>query len=462
MSEQAIINANIVTPDGIVRGCVIYDDNSGKILAVQKQLPDDFGERHKIDAGGAWLVPGGIDPHVHLGGFGEIAIEDDFYTGSLGALAGGTTTVIDFCESEKGESPAHCIQKRMEEAKGSAVDYAFHFVVTRDYEKQLQDIQVIRNFGITDFKLFTVYENTDLTMEEISYVAERLCGSFSGRNEFTFLVHAEEKELIEQRKKTVTDPRDMSMLAYTRPGVSESRAAAALKQLSKDRGISLCIAHTSSGETVDLATEEQKECASGLCLETCPHYLEFTRKKLEGEDGCLYTMTPPLRTADDTKKLWEGILNGKIRIFSTDHCPYSKEDKKGKTYETVPCGVDGIQTRMLYLFSEGVKKRGLSMKKFVELTSENAARFYHRYPQKGCIMPGSDADLVLITEEENTRICLENRKSSLDYTIYEGKVLDGRIKTVIKSGQTVYQDGKLTVRKGSGKYLGIYEKGTIR
>lgn len=460
MSEQAIINAKIVTPDGIVRGCVIYDDSNGKILAVQEELPADFPVSHRLDAGNAWLVPGGIDAHVHLGGFGEIPIEDDFYTGSLGALAGGTTTVIDFCESEKGETPEHCIRKRMKEAESAAVDYAFHFVMTRDYEKQLRDIQVILDFGITDFKLFTVYENTDLSMPEIAYVTDRLCQNVQDSGKFTFLVHGEEKGMIEDRKKQVKDPRDMLMLARTRPGESESRVAAELKKLAEDKGINLCIAHTSFGETVDLAADGNGTDDSGFMLETCPHYLEFTEEKLKGEDGCLYTMTPPLRKQEDTKKLWDGILDGRIRIFSTDHCPYSKLDKWGKTYETVPCGVDGIQTRMLYLFSEGVKKRGLSMEKFVQLTSENAAKFYHRYPQKGCIMPGSDADLVLIAEDKITRICEENRKSNLDYTIYEGKVLEGSIQTVLKSGQIVYQDGKLNARKGSGKYLGIYEKGT--
>lgn len=156
----------------------------------------------------------------------------------------------------------------------------------------------------------------------------------------------------------------------------------------------------------------------GFLLETCSHYLEFTDEKLKGEQGASYTMMPPLRKQKDTDLLW-----------------------------------DGIQTRMLYLFSEGVKKRGLSMKRFVELTSENAARFYHRYPQKGCIQPGSDADLVLITEKENTKIHVENRKSNLDYTIYEGKQLEGKIQIVIKSGQTVYKNGKLNAEKGSGKYL---------
>ena len=456
MSEQAIINAKIVTPDEIFRGCVIYDDHTGKIKAVQKELPSDFPQENVTDAEESWVVPGGFDAHVHLGGFGEILIEDDFYTGSLGALAGGTTIVIDFCESEKGESPSHCIEKRMQEAKASAVDYAFHFVITRDYERQLEELQKILDYGITDFKLFTVYDNTDLTMKEIEYVIKELYGKIPDKNKITFLVHAEEKDIIEKQKKQVKNPSDMSMLAFTRPDISERKAVEQLQKIAENTGVNLCIAHTSAGATVALQSEQRTagKHTEGFLLETCPHYLEFTDEKLEGKQGALYTMTPPLRKQQDVEQLWRGILNGKIDIFSTDHCPYSKYDKYGKTYETVPCGVDGIQTRMLYLFSEGVKKRGLSMKRFVELTSENAARFYHRFPQKGCIQPGSDADLVLITERENTEIHVENRKSNLDYTIYEGKQLEGKIQMVIKSGQTVYKYGKLNAEKGSGKYLG--------
>lgn len=459
MSEQAIINARIVTPDEIFRGCVIYDENSGRIKSVQKELPPDFFENFPeeriTDARDSWLVPGGIDPHVHLGGFGEIAIEDDFYTGSLGALAGGTTTVIDFCESEKGESPVHCIEKRLQEAKISAVDYAFHFVITRDYERQLRELQTILDFGITDFKLFTVYENTDLTMSEIEYVIKELCRQIPDRQKTTFLVHAEDKRIIEAQQKKVKDPSKMSMLAFTRPDISERKAAQELQKIAKNANVNLCIAHTSAGATVALQEEQRKSHAEGFLLETCPHYLEFTEEKLKTLQGALYTMTPPLRKTKDQEQLWKGILEGKIDIFSTDHCPYSEKDKYGKNYDTVPCGVDGIQTRMLYLFSEGVKKRGLSMKRFVELTSENAARFYHRYPQKGCILPGSDADLVLITEKEDTEIHVENRKGNLDYTIYEEKQLKGKIQMVIKSGQTVYKNGNLNAEKGSGKYLGL-------
>lgn len=285
MSEQAIINAKIVTPDEIFRGCVIYDDHTGKIKAVQKELPSDFPQENVTDAEESWVVPGGFDAHVHLEGFGEILIEDDFYTGSLGALAGGTTTVIDFCESEKGESPSHCIEKRMQEAKASAVDYAFHFVITRDYERQLEELQKILDYGITDFKLFTVYDNTELTMKEIEYVIKELYGKIPDKNKITFLVHAEEKDIIEKQKKQVKNPSDMSMLAFTRPDISERKAVEQLQKIAENTGVNLCIAHTSAGATVALQSEQRTagKHTEGFLLETCPHYLEFTDEKLEGK-----------------------------------------------------------------------------------------------------------------------------------------------------------------------------------
>ena len=222
------------------------------------------------------------------------------------------------------------------ESSVSAVDYAFHFVITGDYERQLQELQTILDYGITDFKLFTVYDNTDLTMPEIEHVIRELCRKIPDKKKMTFLVHAEEKEIIENLKKDVKNPSEMSMLAFTRPDISERKAAEQLQKIAQKTGVNLCIAHTSAGATVALQPEQRQayEHTEGFLMETCPHYLEFTDEKLKGEQGALYTMTPPLRKQIDTDLLWEGILNGKIDIFSTDHCPYSKKDKYGKNYDT--------------------------------------------------------------------------------------------------------------------------------
>lgn len=452
MSYQAIKNARIVSPDGLIRGTILYNTENGKIEAVEKEGEERYSSYTGVqvtDAGGAFAVPGGIDPHVHFGGFGEIKIADDFYSGSLAALAGGTTTVMDFCEPVKGESAIHCIEKRKQEARNSAVDHAFHFVMTREYKRQFEELEIIRRQGIRDFKLFTIYDNTDLSPGEIEEVVSCLGKRYG--NDITFLVHSEDPEIIRRKNTEAGDVSDMSMLSLTRPPESEKIPAESLERIAGKYGASLCIAHVSAGDTVSLMEKGNTE---GFCMETCPHYLEFTRERLEGDDGALYTMTPPLREQEDTEALWKGILEGRISMLSTDHCPYLRADKCGKTYNTVPCGVDGVQTRMIYLFSEGVKKRGLSMEDYVRLTSENAARFYHLYPRKGCLAPGSDADIVLISEDGETRIGNDYAKGNTDYTVYEGMTFQGRIETVIRRGHIVYDRGKMDAPRGSGIFLG--------
>lgn len=450
MPLRAIKNAGIVTPEGVIYGAVIYDDRSGKITAVIEEgdvnaaLPAD-----SLDARGSYLVPGGVDGHVHLGGFGEIPIADDFDRGSRAALAGGTTTVVDFCEPKAGQSAADCIAVRKREAQPASVDYTFHFVLSEEYRRQLADIDTIYGEGIGNFKLFTIYENTTLSVEDIREIFRY----FAARGEHpTFLIHAEEPEEISRLRSAENGGSpDMRLLASTRPARTESEMVQALHQAARETGSRICIAHTSTAGAV----EEKGAGASdpNFLLETCPHYLAFTDEKLAGKDGALYTMTPPLRREQDRLALWKGMEDGGIAMLCTDHCPYHERDKRSYGFAEVPCGVDGIQSRMLYLFSEGVVKRNLSLRRYVELTAENAAKFYGLYPRKGCIRPGSDADLVLIDPDAVTEWQLGRCQGGSDYTIYEGMNFRGRIAAVIRRGETVYDGAQLRVTEGSGQFL---------
>ncbi|MFA9463418.1 MAG: amidohydrolase family protein [Velocimicrobium sp.] len=451
MSHHAIVNARIVRPNGIVFGTILYNED-GKIVSIIEQkarqvIKEDETERI-IDAKGAYAVPGGVDGHVHFGGFGETLIADDFYQGSLAALAGGTTTVVDFCEPIFGETASACIEKRKQEAKIAAVDYAFHFVWTKEYKKQMEELPFIEKEGISNFKLFTVYENTDLTVEEIEEILRSL--KKEGKN-YSFLIHAEEKQLIESKEKEyINHEKEMIYLAKSRPARSEESMVEKLYVLSQQMRSKICIAHTSAKGSVLQIHGSNKE---HICLETCPHYLAFTQDKLKGRGGEFYTMTPPLRKEEDREALWNGILEGDIAMFSTDHCPYHKIDKVGKDWNRVPCGVDGVQVRMIYLFSEGVVKRKLSMSDYVKLTSENAAKFYGFYPRKGCLKAGSDADIVLILEEETTDYGIDTCKGNIDYTIYEKSRFRGKITRVVKSGKTVYDGSNMYATQGMGFYI---------
>jgi dihydropyrimidinase len=449
---RAIQNARIIAPTGEFDGALIYDDISGRITAVLNQEAAESCSclpKETLDAQGAYLVPGGIDGHVHFGGFGDIPIADDFYQGSRAALSGGTTTLVDFCEPKPGESAAHCIAVRKEEAQISAADYLFHFVMTEDYHSLLKEIDTVYAEGIGSFKLFTTYPNTSLSIDDILEIFR----FFSMRGEHPpFLIHAEEPEEIAHLiSLNNRESMNMHLLAETRPERTEVNMVRALHVAAREAGAKICIAHT----TTSGAVLEKQRCPDdpNFILETCPHYLAFTDKKLSGNDGALYTTTPPLRSKENQLVLWKGIASGSIAMLSTDHCPYNLREKLGRSFTEVPCGVDGVSSRMLFLFSEGVMKRGISMRHFVELTSENSAKFYGLFPKKGCILPGSDADLVLLKPSSPTPWNLKLCEGNIDYTIYEGMQFQGKITTVIRRGETVYDGKKLEVSKGSGLYI---------
>lgn len=447
---KAITNGHIVTEERVVTGDLIIDE-AGKIGDI---LPAGtaaglYPSGETADARGCYVVPGGIDGHVHFGGFGTVPIADDFYTGSKAALAGGTTTVVDFCESEPGEHPMDCIAKRRQAAECSMADYAFHYSFTKNYKEELTFLDDIAGEGIAAFKAFTYYDNTALGTSEFREIMQAI------HDKGTLLVHAEEKSIIDAEKAKVPEDQktDMRYLTLTRPRVTERLAVESVLTLAEETGTELCIAHTSTGLSADIRRRERLAGNSRFLLETCPHYLHLTQEKLAGPEGALYTMNPPLRTAWDNERLWRAVMEGDISILSTDHCPYHRRYKLGTDYLTVPCGVDGAQTRMLYLFSEGVVKRNLPLTEFAKITSTNAAKFYRLYPRKGVIAKGGDADLTVFDPAAQWTWGAGSIAGATDYTVLEGLRLTGAVSFVVKGGEIVVKNGEVTAAKGSGNYL---------
>lgn len=447
MSLAKIANARILAPEGLVEGDVLIDAASGKILAVG--VVPDAPLSWTINADGSYVVPGGIDAHVHLGNYAGPPVSDGFAAGTRAALAGGTTTIIDFCEPGHGESGRHCLDRRMAEAVSSHADYLFHFILNEEYENLLGDLPYLESRGIKDFKLFTIYEGETLSLADV----ERIFDCLGGDPRRTFLVHSEDAGIISKRYAEAGDSGDFTELSRERPAEAEVLIASAIRRLAGETGARACVAHSSAAGTaalLDLPPLERGE----FHLETCPHYLAYTAEKLAEPDGALFTMTPPLRTGEDQEALWREVLTGRLDILSTDHCPFSRSLKLGSTYQTVPCGVDGIQSRFEYAFGEGVLSKGLSMERFVRLTSEGAARFYGLYPQKGCIAEGSDADLVILDPEGMTTFGLASAVDDIDYSVWEGVTLPGRISDVVKGGVRVVSDGHISEDLPLGRYLG--------
>ena len=445
----AVINGKVVTEATVTEATLLLEN--GKIQAVLSPETDVAGQYPDcqiLDARGQYVVPGGVDGHVHFGGFGTVPIADDFYTGSKAALAGGTTTVVDFCEPGAGEDPLECIRQRKELGKKSAVDFALHFTFTEGYRQELPRVPEILDEGITAFKAYTYYPNTSLLPGDFRTIMEVI------HDKGTLLVHAEEKSIIDcMKERFPAETSEMTALSLTRPNISEQIAVENVLAIAKETGTRLCIAHTSSRETVAILDRERATGNRNFLLESCPHYMQFTRKNLEGPDGALYTMNPPLRSQEDSDRLMEAGLREEISILSTDHCPYARQYKLGTNYETVPCGVDGVQTRMQYYFSEAVLKRGLPMEAFVRLTSTNAAKFYGLYPRKGTIAVGSDADLAFFDPKADWTYSMDAVAGATDYTIFEGFPLRGRCTCTIKGGRVVMENGKVTAEPGSGTFL---------
>lgn len=404
-----------------------------------------------INAERCVMAPGGVDGHAHLDyRMGDVRTCDDFYSGSLAALAGGTTTIVDFCEPLPGQLPEQAIAGRMEQAKRAAVDYALHFVFTENYREELRHLEAVREAGIGCYKLFTTYPNTTLSYGDIEIIFAAV-----GRGG-VFLVHGEDNQRIGElcRELDAAGREDMYALFQTRRNEVEEISVRRLAALRRQYGVTLCIAHTSTKEALEIKRKEDP----GLVVETCPHYLALTSQCYRRPDGGLYAVNPPLKGEEDRLALWEAAMDGTLDILSTDHCPYTREQKLSETsYKRTPCGLSGIQTRIPYLFSEGMA-RSMSLERFVALTSENAAKFYGLYPRKGCLRPGSDADVVLINRDRRCRFGREDFAGAEDYNIFEGWEFRGAVERVFLRGREVFAEGAVRADRGSGRYIGVYRK----
>ena len=403
-----------------------------------------------INAERCVMAPGGVDGHAHLDyRMGDVRTCDDFYSGSLAALAGGTTTIVDFCEPLPGQLPEQAIAGRMEQAKRAAVDYALHFVFTENYREELRHLEAVREAGIGCYKLFTTYPNTTLSYGDIETIFAAV-----GRGG-VFLVHGEDNQRIGElcRELDAAGREDMYALFQTRRNEVEEISVRRLAALRRQYGVTLCIAHTSTKEALEIKRKEDP----GLVVETCPHYLALTSQCYRRPDGGLYAVNPPLKGEEDRLALWEAAMDGTLDILSTDHCPYTREQKLSETsYKRTPCGLSGIQTRIPYLFSEGMA-RSMSLERFVALTSENAAKFYGLYPRKGCLRPGSDADVVLINRDRRCRFGREDFAGAEDYNIFEGWEFRGAVERVFLRGREVFAEGP-----GQRQEYRCIQKGWIR
>jgi dihydropyrimidinase len=388
-----------------------------------------------VDAGGMLVLPGFIDPHVHFHlSVGANTSCDDFHTGSVAGALGGVTTYIDFLDvARKASDIEKEFEKRNGLASGSITDYAFHTTIANPSDSAEAMIKAGLACGINSVKMFTTYAETDRRTYE-RYIYELL--KHSAEHNTRIVVHSENDDLLWKNRKIRVADHELS-----RPSVSERVEVMTLAELARDSGGLLYIVHVSAGRTIDrLKNEYAAELKSGqIKLESCPHYFLFNSDVYKQRDGYKYTMTPPLRPEIDRARLVDNIAW--ITAIGTDHCPFKPELKKHEYTCDIPMGIGGIRYSFLGMY-------GLFGKDIVSKFTEGPARTYGLFPEKGNLLPGADADVVIFDEKGET-------VADDPEGVYEGRKYKGSVKNVFSRGVEIVHNGKLTVQASGirGHYI---------
>ena len=417
--------------------------------------------KREIDASARLVLPGGIDSHCHIEqrSSAGVVCADDFYSATVAAAFGGTTTVIPFAAQHRGQSLRQVVEEYHEAAGPKAViDYAFHLIISDPTDQVMgQELPALIRDGYTSFKVYMTYDLLrldDRQMLDILAVARR--------EGALVMVHAENHEMIKWLTGRLLD-RGLGAPRYhavSHARLAEGEATNRAVALSQLLDVPILLVHVSAAEAIDVIRNAQTK---GLKIygETCPQYLFLTADDIAkpGVEGAKFCCSPPPRDEAAQKAVWSGLRNGTFQVFSSDHAPY-RFDASGKlpkgertTFPEIANGVPGIELRLPLLFSEGVGPGRLDLNAFVALTATNHAKLYGLYPKKGTIAVGSDADIVIWDPERAVSVTAGMLHDNVGYTPYEGRRLRGWPVTVLSRGRIVVEDGNLNAARGSGCFL---------
>ena len=429
-----------------------------KVVAMAEHLPAAVRD---IDAGGRYVLPGGIDSHCHieqLSGMG-IMSADDFYSGTVSAAFGGTTTIISFAAQHRGTSVTTTVADYHECARAKAIiDYGFHLIIGEPTDKVLnEELPAAIKGGITSFKVYMTYPKWRLEDYQLLEVL-----SVADREGALVMVHAENDDMIRWIAKRLIErghgaPKFHGVAHHA---LAEAEATHRIIALSRLLSVPVLIVHVSSPEATNTIRAAQTLGAK-IYAETCPQYLVLTAADMDrlGVEGAKWCCSPPLRDKAAQEAIWAGLGNGTFQVYSSDHAPY-RFDETAKiprgdqtTFKEMANGIPGIEMRLPILFSEGVLKGRLSINQFVALSATNHARMYGLYPRKGTIAIGSDADIAIWNPDIEKRIDYSMMHDAVGYTPYEGHVYKGWPEIVTSRGRIVVENGELKAARGSGQFL---------
>ncbi|RKY83403.1 dihydropyrimidinase [candidate division KSB1 bacterium] len=447
-----IKNGSVVTPAGLTKFDILIEE--GRFAGF-----GDFSEYRKadfiIDAKDKIIIPGLIDPNVHFNGkWRDTPVVHDFYSGSVSAAYGGVTTIIDFARQKKNESLKNTVEELTKKAKkGSVIDYSFHCVITDITAEVLNEIGSIISYGVPSFKYFFIFHEDGIQVDNGAfYEILKETGKYGG----IVGVHSENYDIVKYNvRKFLKDGKTSAVYyALSSPNIAEAECAYRSIFLANSAGTSLYFFHLSTKEAVEIVGSA-KWMGYPIFAETSIYYLVLTEDVYKRKDGMKWICTPPLRKKLDIDSLWNGLNDGRISVVSSDDMAFNSEDKLSNkdSFNLVPEGLPGVEVRLPILFTEGVLKRKISLKRLVEITSTNVAKLFGMFPRKGIISIRSDADLVILDPDKEVVLNSDSLHMKTDWCPVEGMRVKGLPEFVISRGEIIVEKGKFCSKKGRGKFI---------
>ncbi len=445
MFDLAIRNGTVITSAAAFPADVGV---KGERIAV---LGFDLKGDKEIDAEGCYVIPGGVDVHVHFQmTVGKYTSSDTFESGTVAAVHGGTTTIIDFVEPKGNESMLSALTARQAEADPQvAIDYGLHMTIPAWHtDHALEQIPKAMAAGVYSFKMYQAYGPLCLNDERLFSALQALerHGGFP-------ILHSENGPVIDRLRADALAAGRIAPIwhARTRPGTLEGEAAGRALELAQQAGAPLYIVHVSCAEALDQVAGARRrgQAAYG---ETCPQYLFLTEDKLTEERGERYICAPPLRKRLDQDALWRGLARDELQVISTDHCPFTTPEKEGEPdFTRIPGGIPSVEAR-LSLVHDAARRGMMPLTRWVEACCSAPARLF-KLPRKGHIAPGYDADLVIFDPEGEVQLSAGALHERVDWSPYEGMAVTGWPRTVVSRGKLIVRDGEYLGRAGQGRFL---------
>lgn len=444
-------------------GTVVSADDTRQVsVAIHKGLiaglfaPNvELRARETINASGLIVIPGGIDPHVHLHNrLEDFYTCDDFDNGTVAAAFGGTTCFIDFPVQQTGEKPIEAVRRMQAHAESrTCLDYGLHCILTDAGPDTLRGLVDLVAAGVSSFKLFMVYRRQGLWTDDgsmLDVMAE------AARLGAIVLIHAENADIVDRRVSQFIVAGDLGPSAHarSRPAIVEAEAIRRATFLASTVGAATYIVHVSSA-LGQAAVAEARSRGWPVYGETCTHYLCLTDEVYERDDGLDFIVSPPIRGQVDQDALWQAVRDHTLSAVGSDECAINREQRRrfGEGFDRAPNGAAGIEARIPILFGLGVATGRITLQQMVAISSTNPAKLFGLYPRKGSVMPGADADLVLLDPAQEGVLGVSTLHMGVDHSMYEGIRLQGMpVKTLVR-GQVVVRDGKFVGTLGSGRFL---------